>query len=105
MANLFTQNPIILDTVWTAGTIPAALAALASGNPQRSRMIKWVNPVTPATDEITITDINGKVLFDEFCSVAHQDVVLWDNPANPYVLKQSQWVLTVLGSGKLYLWR
>lgn len=108
MANLFTQNPIILDTVWTSGTIPAALTALSSGNPQAFSLIKWVNPAT-AGDECKITDASAGtfVLFDEFCAVAHQDVILWDaaQMGKKYVLKQGLWVLATLTSGKVYLYK
>jgi hypothetical protein len=105
MANAFNQNPMILDTTWTAGTIPAALTAITS--PQAFSLIKLVNPAA-AGDEVKITDINGNVLFDEFASVIHQDVVLWDasNGGKKYVLKQGLWVLLTLTAGdKLYLWR
>src|SRR5690349_13514317 len=104
MANLFTQNPMILDTVWTSGTIPAALTALTSW--QDFSLIKLVNP-SAAGQEVQITDINSKVLFDEFSVAANQDVVLWDAAAmggKKYSLKKGLWVLTVLGGGKLYLW-
>jgi hypothetical protein len=109
MANLFgtngvAVNPFVLDTPWTAGTIPAALTALAGAAPQRFRRIVWTAPAA-TTDTLVITDINGNILFNEKCSVANQDVVLWDNNTNPYTFKQSLWVLTTLGSGKLMLWK
>lgn len=109
MANLFgtngiALNPFVLDTPWTAGTIPPALTALAGAAPQRFRRIVWTAPVT-AGDALVITDINGSILFNEKCSLANQDVVLWDNNANPYTFKQSQWVLTTIASGKLLLYK
>ncbi len=104
MANAFNANPMVLDTVWTAGTIPAALTAITS--PQRFKLIKWVNPTTIG-HELKLIDASAgaNVLFDEFASVAQQPVVLWDNPGNPYVFKQGLWVLLTLASGKLYLYR
>ena len=105
MSNAFTQNPMILDTVWTAGTIPAALSGLTSW--QDFSLIKWVNPAA-AGDECKLTDINSNVLFDEFASVAHQDVVLWDaaQMGHKYSFKKGQWVLaTLTAGGKLYLYR
>jgi hypothetical protein len=104
MANLFTQNPVILDTVWTTGTIPAALIAMFN---QQFSLIKWVNP-TAAGDECKITDINSLVLFDEFAEVAHKDVVLWDASVGgkKYQFKNGGWVLaTLTAGGKLYLWK
>lgn len=106
MANLFTQNPIILDTTWTSGTIPAALTALTSW--QDFSVIKWVNPAA-AGDECKITDASAGtfILFDEFCSVAHQDVLLWDagQMGRKYSFKKGLWVLATLTSGKVELWR
>lgn len=106
MANSYTGNPIILDTVWTSGTIPAALAALTSA--QLFSLIKWVNP-TAAGDECKITDLGGNVLFDEFADVAHKDVVLWDaaTAGRKYQLKEGgKWILaTLTAGGKLYLYK
>lgn len=106
MANTFTQNPFILDTVWTSGTIPAGLTAATA--PHVFSLIKWVNPAT-AGDECKITDASAGtfVLFDEFCDVAHKDVVLWDSSlaGRKYVFKQGLWVLATLTSGKVYLYK
>jgi hypothetical protein len=108
MANLFNQNPMILDTVWTSGTIPAALTALTSW--QDFSLIKLVNPAA-AGDECKITDASAGtfVLFDEFAVAAHQDVVLWDAAAQggkKYSFKKGLWVLaTLTATDKVYLWR
>lgn len=104
MANLFNGSPVILDTAWTAGTIPAALTAMFI---QEFSLIKLVNPAA-AGDEVKITDINGNILFDEFASVAHQDVVLWDaaTAGRKYVFKHGLWVLlTLTATDKVYLWK
>lgn len=108
MSNLFNQNPMILDTVWTAGAIPAGLSGLTSW--QDFSLIKWVNP-TAAGDECKIIDASAGafVLFDEFAVVAHQDVILWDAAAQggkKYSFKKGLWVLaTLTAGGKLYLYR
>lgn len=108
MANVFQNangnpaNPIIIDTAF--GSVPAALTAIAGSGPQRFRLIRWVNP-SSAGQECKITDGAGNVLFDEFASAPNVDVTLWDNPGNPYVLKQSNWLVPTLGGGKLYLWK
>ena len=111
MANKFNNgtagiaiNPISVDTAWTAGTIPAALTGIAGGGPQRFRLIKWVGPTT-AAHVCSIQDINGNQLLKGVCAVANQEVVLWDNPGNPYVLKQSQWVVDTIQSGTLLLYK
>jgi hypothetical protein len=104
MANSFGGNPVILDTVWTSGTIPAALTSMFN---QAFSLIKLVNPAA-AGDEVKITDINGNVLFDEFAAVAHQDVVLWDaaTAGKKYEFKRGLWVLvTLTATDKLYLWK
>lgn len=106
MSNLFTQNPMILDTVWTAGTIPAALTGLTSW--QDFSVIKWIGNTT-AADECKITDINGNVLFDEVIVAANVglDIVLWDTAVmgHKYSLKKGLWVLVTLTHGKVYLYR
>lgn len=104
-SNGFAVNPIVIDTVWTAGTIPADLTTISSGGPQRFRRIVWTNPITPATDTLVIQDISGNTLFSEVCAVAHQDIVLWDNSRSPYAMKQGQWVVSTIGSGKLLLYK
>lgn len=104
MANLYTQNPIILDTVWTTSTIPAAITAMFN---HQFSLIKLVNPAA-AGDEAKFTDGFGLVLFDEFASVAHQDVVLWNaaTEGKKYQFKDRLWVLATLTAGdKVYMWR
>jgi hypothetical protein len=103
MANVFTGNPFVVDTAWTAGTIPAGLTAQSGNGPQTFRKIVWSGGT--AADVLTITDINGNVLFSEVCPVTGQDVVLWDNNATKYTLKQSQWVVTSIPHGKLLLYK
>lgn len=104
MANIFNANPMILDTVWTSGTMPAAFLALT--NPQRFRLIKWIGN-SAAADECKITDLGGNVLFDEVIVAGNVglDIVLWDTPGDPYVFKQNGWILTTLTHGKLWLWK
>lgn len=106
MANLFNQNPIILDTTWTSGTIPAALTALTSW--QDFSVIKWVNPGTVG-DECKITDASAGtfILFDEFCDLIHQTKILWDAAVmgHKYSFKKGLWVLATLTSGKVELYR
>ena len=105
MANIFTQNPLILDTAWTNSTIPAALTT-ANGAPQNFSRILWVGPSAPA-DTVVITDINGNVIVSAECAVADQQVVLWDSGAarRNLLLKYGQWILSHISSGKLYLWK
>jgi len=101
VANQFTSNPISLDTVWTAGAIPAGLTALTS--PQQFRYVKWINPVTVG-DTVVITDLNGNVLLTATCAVAKQDIDLWHS-SRPIAFKDNKWVLLTLASGKVYLYR
>lgn len=105
MANLFAQNPVILDTVWTAGSIPAALTAMFN---QAFRFIKLVNPTTIG-DEVKITDASSSplILFDEFAVAAHQDIELWnyEKAGKLYQFKNGLWVLATLTSGKVYLYK
>jgi hypothetical protein len=109
VSNVFSQNPIIIDTVWTTGTIPAALTALTS--PEAFSLIKFVNPAA-AGNECKITDGAGNVLFDEFASAIGLDVTLWDASVGgkKYVFKQGLWVVATLGgvtatTSRLFLWK
>jgi len=95
-------NPIVIDTAFAA--VPAALTAIAQGGRQAFKRIVWTVPAA-TTDTLSITDINGNVLFNEKCSVAGQDVLLWDDAVNPYLFKQSQWLVPTIGSGKLLLYK
>lgn len=104
MANLFNQNPMILDTTWTANTIPAGLTAIKNGPPQSFTRIVWVGPAN-AGDKVTITDINGNVLLAGVASAPNALVELWDKEEQRYTLKQSQWVLSVRDSGQIYLYK
>ena len=110
MSNIFSQDPLILDTVWGPGQSPvvAVPTALTNGTVynQTFRRIVWVDP-TSAGDQCEITDQNGNIILNTYASVAHADVVLWDagDTRRSLVLKQGLWNLNILGSGKLYLYR
>jgi hypothetical protein len=112
MANVFTSNPMVLDTVWTATTIPAALlsptAAASTSPPARNaplnvKRIEWYGPAS-TSDSAVITDINGNVILEGTCETALVSQVLWSsgNPTLP--LKMGGWVLKTLGSGKLLIY-
>lgn len=101
MANAFNQDPMVLDTVWTAGSMPAAFLALTS--PQQFSRIVWEGGT--AADVIIITDINGNVIFTDTCPVTGQDVVLWDNNGKKKIMKQNGWILTQMPHGKLLLFK
>lgn len=102
MSNVFTQNPIIVDTAWTTGTIPAALTNIAGGGPQQFTKIVWTGGT--AADVLTITDAAGNVLFSEVCPVTGQDVVLWDSKKK-YIFKQSLWVVSSIPHGKILFYK
>jgi|ERR1700704_762968 len=105
MANVFNANPMVLDTTWTAGTIPAALTAL-SANPQAFMRIVWTGAT--AGDTLVITDASAaaNVLFSEACPVTNQPVTLWQNSeGKKYTFKQSLWVLLTKPTGKLLLYK
>ena len=94
MANIFNQNPIILDTSWTKTTIPAALTAIANAGPQIFRRIVWQGGT--AGDTILFFDIDGNTILQGTCGVTDEDVLLWDNAGgSPFPFKQSQWGVTI----------
>jgi hypothetical protein len=107
MANYY-GRPLLLDTVWTAGTIPAALKPPTSAsdvtnlrnNSIDAKRIVWVGEAA-AGDLCTITDINGNVILTAKASASIGDQVIYDRDRFPLKLKQGGWVLSTLGSGKL----
>lgn len=103
MANVFSQDPLILDTGWTS-SIPAALTDGTVQN-QSFRRVVWVDPAA-AGDTVTIADANGNVILKAAASAAHEDVVLWDAGVTRKTLslKQGKWQLAI-SSGALYLYR
>jgi hypothetical protein len=108
MANAFgtgavAVNPIVVDTAWAVGAIPAALTAIAPGGPQWFRRIVWTGATAAGT--LVVADINSNVLFTEICPVTGQDIVLWQNDASPYKMKQSNWAVTTISSGKLLFYK
>jgi hypothetical protein len=111
MANVFTSNPIICDTVWTASTIPAALlpptSAASTSPPARNepinaRRIEWYGPAS-TSDTVVVTDINGNIIFEGTCETANVSQVLWSS-TETLPLKMGGWVLKTLGSGKLLIY-
>lgn len=104
MANIFSQNPFVVDTTWTTGTIPAGLTAVAGGGPQAFTKIVWTGGT--AADVCTITDAFGNLLFNEVCPVTGQDMVLWDSAGGKkYTFKQSLWVVSSIPHGKLLFYK
>lgn len=104
MANNFSQNPFILDTVWTASTIPSALQS-TTRSPDQFRKIVWIAPATTG-DTLVITDINGNVILTATASAADLAVELWSEASGRmFTLKQGEWVLSQLSSGKLYMYK
>jgi hypothetical protein len=102
MANLFNQNPFILDTVWTSGTIPAALQSTTRSADQ-FRQIVWDAPAA-AGDQVVITDLNGEVVLEATATAADVPVLLWSEASGRmFTLKFGKWVLATLSSGKLYM--
>jgi hypothetical protein len=110
MANYY-GNPLVLDTVWTATTVPAQLkppATAASTSPParnepiNARRIEWFGPAS-TSDSAVITDINGNVILEGTCETALVSQVLWSGPTT-LPLKMGGWVLSTLGSGKLLIY-
>jgi hypothetical protein len=100
MANLFLQNPFVLDTVWTANTIPTDLTTAASAGAQAFSRIVWSGGT--AGDTIVFTDLNGNVILEATCP-STGTIVLWQNSGVPILFKQSKWVLLTMAHGKVTL--
>jgi len=113
MANFY-GRPMVLDTVWTAGTIPAALkpptgpadTTNTRNNAVAATLIIWHG--STAAGSVSIQDINGNVLAQQTIPTSSlqigQDVIVYSNSRNPLKLKQGGWVLATLGSGTLVIY-
>jgi hypothetical protein len=110
MANYY-GRPLVLDTVWTAGTIPAALkpptgpsdTTNTRNNTIDAKRIVWVGQAA-ATDTVVITDINSNVILTAKASASVGDQTLYDRDRFPLKLKMGGWVLSTLGSGKVVIY-
>ena len=110
MSNFY-GNPMVLDTVWTAGTIPAALKPptgpgdttnLRNSATEVKRM-EWFSP-SNVGDQMIITDINGNVIMQAKCEAIGVSQVLWSPGRPALLLKMGGWVLSTLTTGKLMVW-
>jgi hypothetical protein len=105
MANIFNQNPIVLDTVWAAGSPPAGLQALKS--PSEFKQIIW--NAAAVGDTITFADQNGLTLLSWTANVAGANV-LWNDAKQPKRWPQPDstgrgWALTQKSSGSVQLYK
>ncbi len=105
MANSFTQNPIILDTTWNSGSMPAGVTD-GTKSPAQFRKIVWVGATT-AGHTVVFTDLAGNVILTETASnTPNADIVLWSEASGrPFTMKTAQWILSTLASGKVYLYK
>lgn len=112
MANIFTTNPFVLDTVWTKSTIPAAILPPTSATdttnkrnaPVVAQRIVWHGSTAAGT--VLIADINDNVIAEFTLAAADTtqigtDIVVYDagNAGKRLPLKMGGWVLKTLGSG------
>lgn len=102
MSNVFTSNPLILDTTWTALSPPVVGFSSINGT---FRKVVWVDPTQG--DHVEIQDINGNTIVKRYASTTGLDVVVWDSGSSGelLLLKQGGWALVSIPSGKLYLYR
>ena len=74
MANVYTTNPIVLDT-FNAAIDVCAGCGFATGTPLFVHSIEWQTP-TAVGDTAAITDaVSGTPVFTETCTVANQSVI------------------------------
>jgi hypothetical protein len=104
---------MVLDTVWTAGTIPAALkpptgpsdTTNTRNNPIGATLVIWHAAVAGS---VSIQDINGNIIAEQTVPAASpqigQDVVIYSNSRNPLKLKMGGWVLATLTGGQLVIY-
>jgi hypothetical protein len=109
MANYY-GNPMVLDTTWSASTIPAALkpptgptdSTNLRNEPINAKRIEWLSPASIG-DTAVITDINGNPILSAVGEVALGSQLLYQDSRSPLKLKMGGWVLTI-GSGKLLIY-
>lgn len=99
MANIFTTNPIKIDTVM--GSVAAG--SLAFTAPIKVHKVEWVSPVAVG-DAVTIIDANSNILFADTAATAGGTITR-DFAQHPLYLTNPQgWRVSVLSSGTLYIY-
>lgn len=74
MSNVFTSNPIVLDTFSAIIDVASAIG-LPSGHSFKLESIEWQTPTT-LTHICVITDAaSGNDIFNETCTTANQSVI------------------------------
>jgi len=92
MSNVYTTNPITIDTVTAAAVNITKMYIIKS--------IEWSRPTT-VDHKANVQDKDGNQLADFNCTVANQNMIKHFEPPEPvYGLH-----IPTLGSGKIYITR
>ncbi len=98
MANIITQNPLIIDTA----------ATIAFTRPILVKRIEWLTPVTVG-DKVVVADLVPNTIVQGTCEVISQSQILWSGPQKltlPGFTSKAggSWQVSTITSGKLLIW-
>ena len=98
MANVITQDPLIIDTA----------ATIAFTRPILVKRIEWLTPTTIG-HQVVIADLIPNTIVAGVCEVASQSQILWSGPQKltlPGFTSKAggSWQVTTINSGKLLIW-
>lgn len=99
MANVFTSNPIVLDTFTSAIDVASSLG-LPTGHSFKVESIEWQTPTT-VDHTCVITDAaGGNDVFNETCTTAKQSIMKY---LHGQLVKNLYTAASGVGSGKVLI--
>ena len=99
MANVFTSNPIVLDTFTSVIDVASSLG-LPTGHSFKLNSIEWQTPTT-LDHTCVITDaVSGNDVFNETCTTAKQSIIKYYHGA---LVKNLYIAASGVGSGKVLI--
>lgn len=99
MANVFTSNPIVLDTFSSAIDLASSLG-FASGTPLHINYIEWQNPTTVGHTAVITDAVSGNDIFSETCVTANQSIIKYFDSSH---VKNLYIAATGVASGKILI--
>lgn len=99
MANVFTENPVVLDTFTSAIDICSSMGWL-TGTHLKLKWIEWQVPTTAGHTAVITNRASGSDIFNETCVTNNQSIIKYFDGAwveNLYIATSG------VGSGKILI--
>ena len=74
MANVYSTNPIVLDTFTNAIDLCSQMG-FQTGTPFKVNSIEWQTPTSTAHTALITDKASGNIIFSEQCTVANQSII------------------------------